>query len=131
MTTSGPFADTHGLSGYEPNLTDSQFMVVWADTQNPSWSAIWSRTDFINPSWRTARNFKEEANAHKCRNMFGRTTCSLARARQTSLELATSRLRQISSRIDEQAACGKVHVAVAQASEMKQSQLGRLIKLYY
>ena len=34
MITSGHFADTHGLTGYEPNLTNSRLLVAWAGTEN-------------------------------------------------------------------------------------------------
>ena len=33
MNTSGPFADTHGLTGYEPNLTNIQNLVAWTENQ--------------------------------------------------------------------------------------------------
>ena len=85
MTTSGHFADTHGLTGYEPNLTNSQFMVAWAETQNlcgmqPGYGQILSIT-----SRRSTRNFTEEANAHKYRRCIGRATCLLAGANLDTL----------------------------------------------
>ena len=36
MTTSGLFVDAHGLSGYEPNLTNSQSMEAWVESQKLS-----------------------------------------------------------------------------------------------
>ena len=35
MTTSGHSADTHGLPGCDPNLTNKKYMAAWAETQNP------------------------------------------------------------------------------------------------
>ena len=42
MTTSGHFANTHGLTSYEPNMTNCQSMVTWAETRTPLWSANWA-----------------------------------------------------------------------------------------
>ena len=35
MTASGHVANTHGLTGYQPNLTNGHSMVAWAEGKNP------------------------------------------------------------------------------------------------
>ena len=40
---------THCLTGYEPNWTNSQFVVAWGYSKLPS-IASWLWTDFVNPS---------------------------------------------------------------------------------
>ena len=51
MTTSGRFADSHGQTGHEPNLINSQFVVAWADTQkNLMERKLAMDRFFINPS---------------------------------------------------------------------------------
>ena len=98
MTTSGHFADTHGLTGYEPNLTNSQFIVAWADTQNLLWNAARLWTDSINhTSRRSTRNFTEEANAHKYRDVLAEQHVYWRVQTETRSELPTSSLRKSSS----------------------------------
>ena len=94
VTTSGHFADTQSLTGDEPNLTNSQFVVAWADTKKNT-HGMQSGSGPISsiPPWRSTRNFTEEANVHNYRNMLSEQHVYLPGARQTSLELPTSRLR--------------------------------------
>ena len=67
MVTSGSFADAHGLTCYEPNLTNSQFVAAWADTQNSHGAqAVYGPISSIVPK-RSTRNFTEAANAHNHR----------------------------------------------------------------
>ena len=65
-TTYGNFADTHGLTGYEPNLTNSQFVVAQAEIQNPHGpQAAYGPISSI-PPWRRTHNFTKEATANNC-----------------------------------------------------------------
>ena len=68
MTASGHFADTHGLTGHEPNLTSIQCVVAWADTQNSYGMQLGCGPMSPIPRWGSTRHFTEDANAHKCRN---------------------------------------------------------------
>ena len=68
MTTSGPFADALGFTGYEPNLTNNQNLVTWQENPHPSWLGNGQITS--NPQWRSVQNFTEVANAHNDRNLL-------------------------------------------------------------
>ena len=131
MTSSGNFADTHGITGYEPKLTNSPFVVAWADTPN---SYGWP--DFVNSSLEEYTKRHSGRKRSQLSEYIGRATYLLAGARQAGFAGAAQEF--------EQAARHEAQVAVAQAAEMsgagrrerkgsevKQSKRGRLIKLYY
>ena len=85
-TTSGHFADSHCLAGYEPNLTNSQSMVAWAESQDLHGAQAASGPISSILSWIKTHNFTEEANAHNFPNML---------AAQLVFELPTCRLRNV------------------------------------
>ena len=57
---------TPSLASYEPNLTNSQSVEAWAESRNPHGAQVGYGPISSNPSWRSARDFTEEANAHTC-----------------------------------------------------------------
>ena len=129
MTTSSPFTDAHDLTGYAPNLTNNDHLIVWTEAIGAQ--AACGPQSLPGSS---VQNFSEEAIDHNLRNLveeqhvYWRKQCRHALIfQQTSFE---------------RAARDQVHVAVAQATEMsgarvrtekvlstiEQSKLGLLIK---
>ena len=107
MTTSSLFAHTHGLTGYEPNLTNSENTVAWAESRNLCGAQVgWGSISSI-PHWGSTRNFTEEANAHNCRNLLAAETLGTF-----NNQASTGQLKNMRAARDE------VHVTVSQATEM-------------
>ena len=122
MTTSGHFADTHGLTGYERNLTNRQFVVAWADTQNSYGShAGYGQISRILP-WRSTRNLTEEANVRISRNILAEQhVCWQEQGRQ-SLNFQQAGFESAAQEY-EQAARYEVHVVVALTTEMSRAEM--------
>ena len=70
MATSGHFAHTHCLTGYEANLTNSQNVVAWLDTENQYGAQAGNGPISPIPPLRSTRNFTEEANAYNLRSIL-------------------------------------------------------------
>ena len=63
-TATGLFADTHGLTRYEPTLTNNQNVVAWTEDENPHRVQVGHGPITSNPPWRSVHNFTEEENGH-------------------------------------------------------------------
>ena len=119
MTTSGHFAVTHGLTGYEPKLTNSRKMVAWAESQNPHGAQAACGPISSVPPW---RNFTEEANGHKYLNILaeqhiywreqGRNVLNFQQAASKEQLKSMSRPTR-----------DEVHVAVERATDMLRAEM--------
>ena len=123
MTTSGPFVDTYGLAGYEPNFTNNQHLLALTENPHPHGAQVVYGSSSSNPSWASTQNFTEEANAHNCRNPLAQQHVYLQRAKQTRFELVQQAGFERAAQKYEQAARGEVHVAVAQAADMAGAEM--------
>ena len=117
MTTSGRFADTHGLAGSHPNLTNSQSVVAWAESQNPDGAQAACGPTSSIPPWRSTRNFTEEANAHDVGNVSAEQHVHWQEQGRKALNFQQAGF-ETAAQQHEQAARDEVHVAVAQATEI-------------
>ena len=116
MTTSRHFADTHGLTGYEPNLANSQHVVAWSESQNHYGPQSVDGLISSNLPWRSVRNFTEEADAHNHRNIVAEQHVYWqGQCRNASIFHPQASVEK-SAPENEQAAHDEVHVAVARTS---------------
>ena len=122
VTTSGHFADTFGLTGYDPNSTNSQNLVAWSETQNFYGAQAAYGSTFIIFAWTTTCNCTEEANAHDYRSILTEQHVywqEQSRNALSSQQAGSERAAQACER----AARVEVHVAVAQATDMSRAEM--------
>ena len=120
MTTTG-LAETHSLTGYEPNLTNKQHLVLWKST--PFWvgKRVW--TNYLESSMEKCATLHRGTTSLQLSESVGRATCSMARARQKRFELSKKPASKKAAQEYEQAARDEVNIAVVRATEMSGAEV--------
>ena len=122
MTTSRPFADAHGFSGYDPNLANNQHLVTWKEHLH-FWGASWvwtnrikcsveKRTTLSRGSKRSQFYWNLVAEQHVYWREQGRNALNY---HQAGFERAAPEY--------EQSARDEVHVAVVRATDMTRAEM--------
>ena len=122
MTTSGHFADTHGLTRYERNLTNRQNMVAWTESQSPHGAEHCLDRFHQSPPCRSARDFTGEASAHNFRKILAEQHVYWQEQARNALDFQQAGFG-IAAQEYEQAAHDEVHVTVAQATDVSRAEM--------
>ena len=103
-------------------MTNSQFVVAWADTQTSSGSQTGCGPISSLPPWRSARNVTEETNAHHHWNVMAEQHVHWQEQGRQAWNFQQAGFERAAQGYV-QAARDEVHVAVAQATEMSRAEM--------
>ena len=126
MTTSGHFADPQGVTSDERDLTNSESIVKWADTQNSHGAKAGCGPISPIPPGMSTRNFIEEANAHNCRNLLTEQHVHWQEQGRNALNFQQASFERAAQEYG-QAVRDEVHVAVAQATEISRAEMREML----